>query len=225
MRQEENKKSLSAKLWGIAAFAIAMAYVESAAVIYLRRLVDTSGFRFNLSTHDPTITMVEIGRELATLIMLFTVGWLTGKQFQSRFGFLIFTFGLWDIFYYFWLKLFLSWPVSLMDMDLLFLIPLPWWGPVLSPVLIAILMVIIGARLVVLDDRGISVKIKIVEWAAMGSGVLIMLYSFIADAIALLPADRQSLSQMEPSAFNWPVFLAGFALVTWGSWCVIKLKR
>ncbi len=225
MRQEENNKGLSAKLWGIAAFAMAMAYVESAAVIYLRRLVDTSGFRFNLSTHDPTITAVEIGRELATLIMLFTVGWLTGKQFQSRFGFFIFAFALWDIFYYIWLKVCVNWPASLIDMDLLFLVPLPWWGPVLSPVLIAILMAIVGARLVVLEDRGILIKIKFVEWSTAGLGILIMLYTFMADALALLSAGQQPLPKMEPSTFNWPVFLAGFALVAWGSWHAIKPKQ
>jgi len=33
---------------------------------------------------------------------------------------------------------------SLLDWDILFLLPLPWWGPVLAPVLIALLMIVWG---------------------------------------------------------------------------------
>ena len=42
-------------------------------------------------------------------------------------------FGLWDICYYVWLWVILRWPASLLDFDVLFLIPLPWIGPVLAP--------------------------------------------------------------------------------------------
>ena len=40
-------------------------------------------------------------------------------------------FGIWDIFYYVFLKIIYDWPKSLFDWDILFLIPLPWWGPVI----------------------------------------------------------------------------------------------
>ena len=56
-------------------------------------------------------------------------------------------FGVWDIFYYAFLRLIVGWPQSLWDWDVLFLIPLPWWGPVLAPVAIAVLL-IVGATLV-----------------------------------------------------------------------------
>jgi len=76
--------------------------------------------------------------------MLLSIGWIAGNMFQSRVAFAFITFGLWDIFYYIWLRVFIGWPQSILEPDLLFLIPLPWWGPVLSPVLIALLMVIGG---------------------------------------------------------------------------------
>ena len=37
-----------------------------------------------------------------------------------------------------------GWPRSLFDWDVLFLLPLPWWGPVLAPVSIAVLMIVWG---------------------------------------------------------------------------------
>ena len=51
-------------------------------------------------------------------------------------GFVV-VFGVWDIFYYVFLRVLVTWPASLLDWDILFLIPLPWVGPVLAPVLIA----------------------------------------------------------------------------------------
>jgi hypothetical protein len=46
----------------------------------------------------------------------------------------MFVFGIWDLFYYVWLKVCLGWPSSLLTWDVLFLIPVPWVGPVLAPV-------------------------------------------------------------------------------------------
>ena len=60
-------------------------------------------------------------------------------------GYTAVAFGVWDIFYYVFLWLFAGWPASLFDQDILFLIPLPWWGPVVSPALLAALMVVAGA--------------------------------------------------------------------------------
>jgi hypothetical protein len=107
---------------------------------------------------------------------------------------------------------FIDWPASLLTPDILFLIPLPWWGPVISPVLIALLMVVGGALAVYGDSKGYEVRIAWREWLGLAGGVLLMLYAFMEDAIAILPADAETLSQVTPSAFNWPVYLLGFAM-------------
>ncbi len=57
---------------------------------------------------------------------------------------MVVAFGVWDIFYYVFLKVMCDWPRSLFDWDILFLLPLPWWGPVLAPVSIALLMIVWG---------------------------------------------------------------------------------
>ena len=89
----------------------------------------------------------EVVREAATLVMLLAVGWLAGRTWRSRLGFTLLAFGVWDIAYYLWLVPLTAWPNSLADWDILFLIPLPWWGPVLAPVMIAALMILGGCVL------------------------------------------------------------------------------
>jgi hypothetical protein len=225
MKDYQPVKVSSRKLWGTFIFSLAMAYVEATAVVYLRRIIGIDIFMINPGLFDAQIVTIELGRELATLIMLFTVGWVAGRNFQSRFGFSIFCFGAWDIFYYAWLKLFVGWPVTLLDNDLLFLIPLPWWGPVLSPVLIAALMCAVGVRMVILDNREEKFQINSMQWIALAVGILLVLFVFMADAIAVLPANAQSLSQLQPGMFMWPIFLIGLSLGIYAVWQILFLKR
>ena len=126
----------------VVGFALAMAWVESAVVFYLRTLVN------RLEPYQPSplpmstgLAFAELVREAATLVMLFTVGLLAGTAWRARMGYSAVAFGVWDIFYYVFLKAMCGWPHSLLDWDVLFLLPLPWWGPVLAPVLIAALMI------------------------------------------------------------------------------------
>ena len=141
---KDNPKS-SARWLIVAVFAIAMAWVESAVVYYLRTMVD------RIEPYQPYplpviggLGTAEFVREAATLIMLLTVGILAGRNWRSRLGYAAVAFGIWDIFYYVFLKVMCGWPHSLLDWDILFLIPLPWWGPVLAPVSIAVLMILWG---------------------------------------------------------------------------------
>lgn len=211
-------------LW-VGLFAVAMACLESAVVVYLRRLYGISDLILSVPPFDPQIGAIELGREAATLVMLLAVGWVAGKKFQSRLGFAIFAFGLWDIFYYIWLKVFIGWPQTLLDPDLLFLIPLPWWGPVLAPVLIALLMVVGGALLVQNEERGVTMHLTIIDWGMLAGGILLMLYAFMADALSALPADMQMLSQLRPSEFNWVVYLVGFTMLVLFVWRMGKPSK
>lgn len=209
------------KLWWVALFAIAMAYLESAVVVYLRELYDIEDIARDIPDFDTKIAAIEVGREAATLVMLLTIGWIAGRNLQSRIAFAFFTFGLWDIFYYFWLWVFLGWPTSLFDVDLLFLIPLPWWGPVLSPVLIALLMVVGGIAAVIRDDRQVKMRPKWHDWMILFLGTFIVLYSFMADALAALPISPDELNKVEPTDFNWLVYLVGLVLMNWAVWHTI----
>jgi len=166
---ELNSKSIIKKLILITIFAIAMAYLESAAVVYLREIFSISTFlpealaigeqdiAVNLGIivflkvdsalnilGDSKILFTEIGREAATIIMLFSFAWLVGKKYKEKLAVFLWTFAWWDIFYYIWLYILIRWPSSLLEPDVLFLIPIPWVSPVILPVAISVLMIAVA---------------------------------------------------------------------------------
>jgi len=198
-----------------AILALAMAYLEAATVVYLREIYGITDLVRDVPAYDPRLAAVELGRELATLVLLLALGWAAGSTRQARLGLACFAFGLWDILYYFWLRLLIGWPASLLDTDILFLIPLPWWGPVLAPMLIACLAAAGGWLAVSASDRGRMVRPRKNEWGGMAAGILLVLYAFMADALAMLPARAEDLGRLRPSAFPWPVYLAGLAAMAW----------
>ena len=200
------------KLLWVGLFAIAMAYVESAVVVYIRRIYGISDLIIDIPPFDPVLAPIEVGRELATLIMLLAVGWAVGKSLQSRLSYTFIIFGVWDIFYYIWLRLFIGWPISLFSPDILFLIPLPWWGPVIAPVLIACLMVVGGILTVISDDKGRKIRFSAFDWITLIAGLMIILYSFMEDALAIMPADVEMLTQLRPTSFNWPIYILGLVI-------------
>lgn len=145
----------------VALFAIAMGYMEAAAVVYLRTLYYPNGFpipvklgvapiRFTRIPEfegrmPPSILRTEIGREVATIVMLACLALLVGETPLQMLGTFLLAFGVWDISYYIFLKVLIRWPQSLKTLDVLFLIPVPWIGPVWLPISISTLMVIAGA--------------------------------------------------------------------------------
>ncbi len=125
-------------------FSVAMAALESAVVVYLRALYYPDGFTVALKMLDQQILLIEIAREAATLFMLLGVGWLAGNNFKDRFAYFLLSFAVWDIFYYVWLKVFIGWPSSMLEWDILFLIPFTWLGPVLAPVICSVTMILLA---------------------------------------------------------------------------------
>ena len=141
----------------VALYAVAMAWVEAAAVYYLRTLVNRiDPYQPNPLPIASGLGEAELVRELATLVMLFAVGWLAGATGRARIAYSAFAFGLWDIFYYVFLRIMTGRPRSLLDWDVLFLFPLPWWGPVWAPVSIALLMVLWGTAITQFERSPVS---------------------------------------------------------------------
>lgn len=206
------------KFGWVGLYAIAMAYLESAVVVYLRKLYNLGDDLTHIPNFDPTLARIEIGREIATLFMLLAVGWIAGRTIQSKIAFAFFTFGLWDIFYYFWLWVFIGWPASPLEWDILFLVPLPWWGPVISPMLIAGLMVMGGIAAVWVEDKSWQVRPKRLEWGMVLAGMTLALVAFMWDAIGSLPLSFNDFDTVKPSTFAWWLYLPGLALMTWAVW-------
>ncbi len=198
----------------VSVYAASMAWVESAVVVYLRVMIG----RVVPYQADPLpisvgLGWIEIGREVATMLMLGTVGWLAGQTFRGRAGYALVAFGIWDIFYYIFLVPMSGWPASLLDWDVLFLIPLPWWGPVLAPVLISLLL-ILGGGLAAFSETLPQPKWPHAwAWALNLLGVGLALYIFMEEAIRALPMGEEAVRQALPVTFNWPLFLLALALM------------
>ncbi len=201
-------------LGALIAFAISMAYLESAVVVYLRAVYYPNGFVFPLKEMDLPTYAIELGREAATLFMLGAVARLAGSPGWGRFACFAFLFGLWDIWYYIWLKLFLNWPESLLTWDVLFLIPVAWIGPVLAPVLVSLLLLAGSFRAMQLLDRGACIRVDRWDWIGASTGSLLILYTFMEDIIAvLIEGGVEAVLAFVPTAFNWPLFLVGYGLM------------
>ena len=179
-----------------------MAFLEAAVVVYLRELYYPEGFCFPLKILPSKILVIELLREAATIIILAAVGWLSAKSFLGRFAGFMIAFGVWDIFYYVFLKLSLDWPVSLLDWDILFLIPLPWVGPVIAPVLVSICLIGSGVLIWLRESQNRPVCISRRHWILEVTAGLIIIGSFLTNAEAVI-------AQEVPTSFRWEIFSIG----------------
>lgn len=200
--------------WVVFLFAASMAWVESACVVYLRTLVGRiEPYQAEPLPLLPHLGAAELVREAATLVMLLTVGWLAGRTRRSRLGYCIVAFGVWDILYYVFLRIIVGWPRSIWDWDVLFLLPLPWWGPVISPVLIALMMIAGGTLVSQFDQPDHPVWPGRLSWTLNAAGVILALYVFMAAPIGVLEGGAEAVRMALPTRFNWPLFVVALALM------------
>jgi hypothetical protein len=208
----KTKSNSGARWLTVVVFAIAMAWVESAVVFYLRSMVN----RIQPYQPDPLpfsngFGMAELVREAATLVMLLMVGILAGKTWRSRMGYAAIAFGIWDIFYYVFLKVMCDWPRSFMDWDILFLLPMPWWGPVLAPISVALLMIMWGTLASGWEESPRKSSWRV--WALNFIGAALALYLFMADNIRVARQGVEAWRKMLPTAFEWPLFCLALLLM------------
>lgn len=147
----------------VAAFALAMGFMEAMVVVYLRRLLGVLPLSAPLDPYlvrdGPGWLLInEQTREAATLVMLATFALLAGHTLRTRVGVFLAAFGIWDLGYYLWLNLLIGWPSGLGDRDVLFLIPAPWIAPVWVPMLLAAAMTAVGLWLMRAEERMAEVE-------------------------------------------------------------------
>lgn len=217
-------RELLRKFFILFIFSIAMGFMESAIVVYLRKIYYPDGFRFPLVPIDQDLAVVELLREAATIIMLITIGLISGKTVIQRFSFFIFCFGVWDIFYYVFLKMLIGWPAGLLDWDILFLIPVPWVGPVVAPCLLSMTMILLAIFICVSEIRDCQFRISPIHWLLLVTGSIIVISSFTIDYFTFIHELKNQngllengslLSELQkfiPEKFQWWIFLAGESL-------------
>ena len=202
-------------------FGTAFGYLEAAVVSYLRVLHEPARLRFHpgrppgdlfplltleqLRASGPVQTQtlpIEIGREAATIVMLAAIALaVAGNTGQWAAAFVI-AFGAWDVTFYLFLKLVLGWPASLFTWDILFLIPVPWAGPVVAPVLVSVAMIVAGVWQLRSEARGEPVRIGAAHWAGILTGAAIIVFAFAMDY-------KNVMAGGLPQPFNWTVFALG----------------
>ncbi len=228
------KKTLVKTLFWLSLFAIAMGFLESSVVIYLRELYYPGGFNFPLHIIPSNIAMVEICREAATIIMLIGAGYLAGNTKLNRFAYFLIAFSVWDLFYYVFLYVFIQWPESLFTWDILFLIPFPWTGPVLAPCLVAIGLIAFAMAILNFNTTG-TAKVSSLQWTLLIGGCVIIIFSFLYDyfveiqlsnnSASFLPSKEGLLNDLKnyvPKKFSWLIFFSG--LLTSSTVAILFIK-
>jgi len=211
---------LGRRALAVTAYAVAMAYAEAAVVAYLRALYGIRDLLRDVPTRPDPLSWVELGREAATLAMLFAVGQAAGRTGPARWGAFLYAWGVWDLAYYGWLRLLVGFPKSLWDWDLLFLIPLPWWAPVWAPVLAALLLAGFGAAVAFRGEAGLPVGVDLPSALAATAGSVAALGAVMAPALGRLGEGWEAAVAARPEAFPWALYLVGWAGVAWAAWRV-----
>jgi hypothetical protein len=221
---ERKRNPIWRTLAGLVLFGVSFGYVEAAVVVYLGELYEPlalelhperrPGDLFPLITREQLeatdsahlrLLKIEVIREAATMVMLASVALAVCWNFNTCVAAFVIAFGVWDICYYVFLKALIDWPASLLEWDLLFLIPIPWVGPVLAPVLVAISMVVAGTLLLWREWADMPVRIGWQHWSSIVLGGLVIIVAFCWNY-------RQVMGGGMPNPFPWSIFLVGEAI-------------
>ena len=199
-------------------FASAMGILEAICVIYLRRLILPTGLKpgealARLGRH------VELTREACTIIMLVTTAWLAGTNIRSRTMAFFVMFGVWDILYYAGLKWLANWPSAWLEWDCLFLIPKPWHGPVLAPVLISAYFIAVCGVLFLREESGGGSRVSVRSLAFQAPGLLIWYWSFVKDS------ERITAHEYKGIVYSWTLFICGLGAGLAGLWLASRFQR
>ena len=205
-------------------FGIAFGYLEAAVVSYLRALHEPARQRFYpgrppgelfplltieqaqaAGPEQPKILIIEIGREAATIVILAAIALAVADNAGQWAAAFAIAFGTWDIAFYAFLKLLLDWPASLSTWDILFLIPIPWVGPVLAPVIVSASMIAAGLWHLRREAIGERMRLSVLQWVGIVLGATVIVTSFTLD-------HRNIMAGGMPRPFNWAIFGCGMAI-------------
>ena len=196
---------MSKQLLWLTVWGVAFGYMEAAVVVYLRAIYYPEGFVFPLVRIEDRIMLTEVLREAVTLLILWATVSLTYKRLQSRFAVFFVLFGIWDIFYYIFLKLLLNWPGSINTWDILFLIPAPWVGPVWAPVIVSIGFIYTGTTILFHNQKKRFFYFN-------RRFILLELFSALLIILSFMIPGSSMLEEHTPMHFPWTLFLTGFLI-------------
>jgi hypothetical protein len=233
-REKPWKRTVTALLL----FGAAFGYLEAAVVSYLRLLHEPARQRFYPGRAPgelfPLLTLeqlraaggeqqrilgIELGREGATIVMLAAIALAVADNAGQWAAAFAIAFGTWDIAFYAFLRVLLDWPASLFTWDILFLIPVPWAGPVLAPVIVSAAMIAAGVCHLRSEARLERIRIGAEHWAGIIAGASVIVASFALDY-------RNLLAGGAPHMFSWTLFASGMTIgVASYAWAMFQSAR
>jgi hypothetical protein len=181
-------------------FGVAMAFLEAAIVVFLRKIWGlTALFPIQNIFSNPDnleILRIEFGREAATLVMLIAISCALGKNAWQRMAYLLFLFGVWDIFYYVWLWALIGWPSSLVTWDILFFLPYTLVSPVYAPIAVSIVMIFSGMMIIHAQKRQVILqstpRFWIMELLAFSLVYVSMVWEYMIGTLKKNPAASET---------------------------------
>ena len=224
----------------VALFAIAMGYLESAVVIYIRAIYYPLGFNFPMKIISQSLMLTEFWREVATIIMLLGIALIAGKTVIARFAYFIYAFAIWDIFYYVFLYLLIQWPPQLLTWDVLFFIPTTWIGPVIAPIINSLTMTALALIILLSPQRKTPFKLGWFIWTLLIEGSIIIILAYTYEYATFLlqrfsfaqifssanaPEQLQYATSYIPQHFPWFIFLLGQSIHLLAIGLILKRVR
>jgi len=208
-------KSIIKRYSAVSIYAVAMGYLESAVVIYLRETAFGNSTQvFPLAFLEPRLGQIEFIREAATIVMLLIIGYLAGRNIFQKWMFFVFSFAVWDIFYYLFLAIFTGWPNSFGDFDVLFLIPVVWISPVAAPMLISLLLTLTSTILIFISENSNGIVISLTNFGIFVLGAAVDFYSFTEQSFRILISQGiKGMEGLTPVSFDWLSFIIGFLIM------------
>ena len=200
-------------------FGCAMGLLEAICVIYLRGLIIPAGVDAGYPVAPLQGLSVEHIREACTMIMLLAAAWLAGFNWLSPVAYFFFIFGVWDIAYYVGLKWLAHWPSSWLEWDCLFLIPKPWYGPVLAPILISAYFVLACCLLLTRKSFKAKLRLSAPSVSLQLLALLLWSWSFVKDS------DRIAAHGYEGVSYSWLLFASALASGLLGLWLAMRAPR
>lgn len=220
-----------------------MGIMDAIVIVYLRKIFNSTGFKFPIYISPGPIIKIEILREFCTLVMLVSIAFIAGKNRLQAFSYFLFCFAIWDLSYYAGLKLIINWPPSFFTWDILFIIPFPWIGPVLAPMVSSVTMIILSLVILFIQDKITTFKVKGIEWFLIYLGAALIFISFMWDYAGIilsrylfnfifsspLNGFKNIASNYFPKHFVWTLFILGALCIYFSIFFMIKryifLKR
>jgi len=214
--------SLLPRLMCVGILAVALAYTEACVVVYLREAIaPVRRVHFPSAVHEvlpllttqqladagvqfPRLLIAEVTREMTPILVLLAMAWGLRRRKGELVAFFLLGFGVWDIFYYVFLKVLLGWPASLATWDVLFLIPTAWVAPVWAPLVVAATLALTGLAILYRGGGRPAGRRPLPAWFMIVLGTGLILTSFFLRT-------GEAFHTVAPR-FDWPWFLAGWLI-------------